>query len=329
MVANASSLSDAKRNIATNPGPVNKTLNDLLVSSEGLKTKLKQLYETAPMASTVKGYKGANRKRETATCTCIKKLGKDYSPSAVCLLHVGFTCSHMLRASTLGRGLKHNDHQEDPLDRGIQADMVHVITEPDGSTTAGISYTIQFLKDWDYGVTSHQGEKLPLSSLRRHRHPTFRARHTAQFPLRLQNGGQQEEDRLHPQPHHGSHFLRAPAQAPGLDQLQNADGSSSPEARQLAEQADMGNPRGHLHEDRQPQLPQDRIGVSLALASGISIPNLTNWCHWKSEDMPWHYADQKYVAPPLWKEVFHWMKQRPAQALGGCWTRVYASMELI
>ena len=56
---------------------------------------------------------------------------------AVCLL--GFT--HMLRASTLGGGLKHNDHQEDPLDQGIQADMV--ITEPDGSTSAGISYTIQ------------------------------------------------------------------------------------------------------------------------------------------------------------------------------------------
>jgi hypothetical protein len=58
-----------------------------------------------------------------------------------------------------------------------------------------------------------------------------------------------------------------------------------------------------------------KAGVSLALASGVSIPNLTNWCHWRSAEMPWHYADQKYVAPSEWKDVFAWMKQRPAQNL--------------
>jgi hypothetical protein len=38
-----------------------------------------------------------------------------------------------------------------------------VISEPGGSTTAGIAYTIRFLKDWEYGITTHQGEQLPLS----------------------------------------------------------------------------------------------------------------------------------------------------------------------
>ena len=58
----------SKRSEATSIAAPVKTLNDLLVSSEGLKTKLKELYETAPMAGTVKGYmyKGVNRKRGTA-----------------------------------------------------------------------------------------------------------------------------------------------------------------------------------------------------------------------------------------------------------------------
>ena len=58
-----------------------------------------------------------------------------------------------------------------------------------------------------------------------------------------------------------------------------------------------------------------KAGVSLAMVSGVSVPNITNWCHWRSSEMPWHYADQKYVAPSEWKHVFAWMKQRPAQNL--------------
>ena len=66
-----------------------------------------------------------------------------------------------MRASTLGGGLHENDHQADVLDRGIQTDIT--ISEPSASTAGGIAYTIRFLKDWEYGITKHQGEALPLS----------------------------------------------------------------------------------------------------------------------------------------------------------------------
>ena len=42
-------------------------------------------------------------------------------------------------------------------------DMTLVIPEPGGSTAAGFAYTIRFLRDWEYGITSHQGEQLPIS----------------------------------------------------------------------------------------------------------------------------------------------------------------------
>ena len=42
-----------------------------------------------------------------------------------------------------------------------------------------------------------------------------------------------------------------------------------------------------------------KAGVSLALATGISVPNIINWVLWRaqSEDMCWLYADQKFVVP--------------------------------
>ena len=42
-----------------------------------------------------------------------------------------------------------------------------------------------------------------------------------------------------------------------------------------------------------------KAGVSLALATGVSVPNIINWVVWRAqtEDMCWLYADQKYVVP--------------------------------
>ena len=60
-----------------------------------------------------------------------------------------------------------------------------------------------------------------------------------------------------------------------------------------------------------------KAGVSLALATGISVPNIINWVLWRaqSEDMCWLYADQKFVVPEgsPWASFFDWMKNRPAQ----------------
>jgi hypothetical protein len=60
-----------------------------------------------------------------------------------------------------------------------------------------------------------------------------------------------------------------------------------------------------------------KAGVSLALATGVSVPNIINWVVWRAqtEDMCWLYADQKYVVPhdSPWKTFFAWMKNRPAQ----------------
>ena len=60
-----------------------------------------------------------------------------------------------------------------------------------------------------------------------------------------------------------------------------------------------------------------KAGVSLALATGVSVPNIINFVLWRAqnEDMAWLYADQKYVVPPEspWASFFSWMKKRPAQ----------------
>ena len=117
-------------------------------------TELQSLYATADLQSSDgAGHKGLNKKKHKQ----IKDLEKEISPGAVCLL--GFIFK--VRASTLGGGLQENDHQTDIRNRGIQADIA--ISQPSASTAGGIAYTIRFLKDWEYGITKHQGEALPLS----------------------------------------------------------------------------------------------------------------------------------------------------------------------
>ena len=176
----------------------------------------------------------------------------------------------MLRSSTLGGGLKHNDHQEDPLDQGIQADMV--ITEPDESTSAGISYTIRFLKDWEYGVTSHQGEKLPLS---------YDGTDTLAFELETQRNARSAYKTADSKKKTNSirHRIMEVISFAHQHKLLAWINCKTPTAASqkldnwLAEQADMGNPRGHFHEDHQTQLPQGR---SLA---GPGIRNLDTESH--------------------------------------------------
>ena len=119
------------------PRPLDRSKNGCADgTTEKLKSELTQLYDTAPMSAKDKGHKKFNAKLQRH----IKKMEKDFAPGAACLN--GF--SFMARASTLGGSLKFNDRQPDKLDQGIQADMV--ITEPGGSSTAGIAYTIRFLK---------------------------------------------------------------------------------------------------------------------------------------------------------------------------------------
>ena len=77
-------------------------LNHLLSTTEKLKSELTQLYDTAPMSAKDKGHKKFNAKLQRN----IKMTEKDFAPGAVCLN--GF--SFMARASTLGGGLKFNDH---------------------------------------------------------------------------------------------------------------------------------------------------------------------------------------------------------------------------
>jgi len=266
-------------------------LDLLLSTTEKLKSELTRLYDTAPMSAKDKGHKKFNAKLRRN----IKMTEKDFAPGAVCLNGFAF----MARASTLGGGLKFNDHQPDKLDQGIQADMV--ITEPGGSSTAGIAYTIRFLKDWEFGITSHQGEQLPLS---------YNGTDTLPYEMDPSSDTKKPNSVR-------NRIIEVIAFAHKHKLLAWINTTNPSQAAQKIDSWLKKQPWTALS-DSQVKITSHsfrKAGVSLALASGVSIPNITNWCHWRSAEMPWHYADQKYVAPPKWRNVFAWMKQRPAQNL--------------
>jgi hypothetical protein len=56
-----------------------------------------------------------------------------------------------------------------------------------------------------------------------------------------------------------------------------------------------------------------RAGVSMAMASGISAPNIIRWVLWRDHSMPFTYVDQDYELPHEWRSVFRWMLSRPEQ----------------
>ena len=119
--------------------------------------------------------------------------------------------------------------------------------------------------------------------------------------------------------HHLGRGRRDPS-APGISQIGPQPHTGAPKPPFGCKWIQITSPaRPRDHSDSQFKITSHsfrKAGVSvLALASGVSIPNITNWYHWRSAEMPWHYADQKYVTPPKWRDVFAWMKQRPAQNL--------------
>ena len=269
-----------------------ENINSLLLKLESEVSELEPLYTTVDLqASDGAGHKGLNKKKHKQ----IKDLEKEIAPGAVCLLGLLFKA----RASTLGGGLRENDHQTDILDQGIQADIT--ISEPSTSTTGGIAYTIRFLKDWEYGITKHQGEALPLS---------YDGSDTFPFETSGDDNGKVT----------GSIRNRIMAVISFAHKHKLLAWINCKNPTAAAQKIDkwLSKQTWAIHADPECKITSHsfrKAGVSLAMAAGISIPNLTNWCHWRSLEMPWHYADQKYMAPKEWQDIFVWMKRRPAQLL--------------
>ena len=58
-----------------------------------------------------------------------------------------------------------------------------------------------------------------------------------------------------------------------------------------------------------------RAAVSICMATGVTLHNITRWVHWRQGDMPWTYIDHEYVLPNGcgWDSFFAWLKGRIAQ----------------
>jgi len=236
--------------------------------------------------------------RVALTYKQMTSISKDISAAEQTLGGIGVIFAQfcfMARASTMAGG-------EVLSGPGIQDDIVF--------NSAGMTYVIRFLKGWDHSTT-HQGLRLPLHY---------------QGPNTFKWEGDGAGNRL---PHSLSPRNRA------LDIIKSAHelklltwiDSGNPEvqgnqkinkflasikATSLLEPADAtrGDKRQTItsHSIR-------RAAVSMAMANGVNIANITRFVFWRDTSMPWTYIDREFVVKGTgWETFFAGLLDRSEQS---------------
>jgi hypothetical protein len=184
------------------------------------------------------------------------------------------------------------------------------------SDERGMTYVMRELKGWSY-ATSHQGASLPI----RYAGPNT-------FPWELEPPG--HEHGPVPLPLSGDHSKRNRV----LLLIRRAH------SRGLLSWIDSGNPEVQGHEKINRFLASvgsndllsasdrtrggraqsisshsiRRAAVSMAMAAGARIGNITRYVHWRDNEMPWTYIDTEYVvAGTGWESFFGWLTGRIEQ----------------
>ena len=238
-------------------------------------------------AATVKAHASTLKEAKKALNTAESHLG-GYASS---FLQVFF----MARASSIAGGLIHNR-------RGITADI---------SFNPGLSYTMRFMKSWDFGVTEGpSGEKLPLhysgataipwetNSVSGLLEPANKSKRNAALSI-IQFA------------HKGRMLDFLNVKNPGTRGYQVIN-----KFLKRINASDLLNEADQIIDSRRQHITSHSLrkaGASLALASGVRAENIRQWVHWRDPSMTWTYTSASYQAPMEWKSFFAFMLELPHQ----------------
>ena len=199
---------------------------------------------------------------------------------------------YMARASSIGGAREYNPGGS------IHTDL--------DFTDQGMTYVIRFLKGWSPDTSVH-GVRLPVQYARANTFPweqnpdgsradSKRNTVLAVIEKALSRAALSFVDCDAPETQASRKLTSA------LVQDLNLEGKLRPEDRSR-----MGkSQRVSSHSIR-------RAAVSMAMASGVSAPNIIRWVLWRDQAMPFTYVDPDYEVQAAWRSFFIWMLKRPEQ----------------